>query len=141
GSEDQVAGEAKMRCKVNCAATVNINMPHWREIKTMPVSRLWPMSATIYNAKSLDMADMCGIIIDTIGRSILRDYDAHEERPQASEVSGSPRGGDVEPGAPEGARYEVSRQRVLRPPRRRAGEVRDATPRVSRECVGVQRHR
>ena len=107
-----------MRCKVNCAACVNINMPQVREMKATRVLTLLPVGADIFNAKSLDTTDMCGIIIDTTGASTLRDYDAHEERSQASEVPGSPRRGHVEPGAGEGARSEVSRQRVLRPSRR-----------------------
>ena len=37
-------------------------------------------------------------------------------------------------------RSEIPRQRVLRPPRHRAGQVRDAAPRFGRECVGRPRN-
>jgi hypothetical protein len=130
-----------MRCKANCAAHVRINTPQPVSVEGTRLLMLSIVGIDRYNMRFLDTSRMCGIISITIGMPILRDCGAREERQQASEDSYPPRGGYVEPGTREGSRSEISRQRVLRPTRHCAGQVRDAAPRVSRECVGDQRNR
>ena len=88
----------------------------------------------------LDMYSYCGIIVITIGMPILGDRGAREKRQQASEGPCPPRRGHAEPSTREGPRSEIPRQRILRPPRHRAGQVRDAALRFGRECVGCQRN-
>src|ERR1035438_4104599 len=80
----------------------------------------------------LDMYSICGIIVITIGMPILGDRGAREKRQPASEGPCPPRRGHTEFGTREGPRSEIPRQRVLRPPRQRAGQVRDAAPRFGR---------
>jgi hypothetical protein len=66
-----------MTCKGNCAAYVSINMPHARAIKSALLLLLRPMGADMFNTKSLDAIDICGIIVETIDTSTLRKHDAH----------------------------------------------------------------
>lgn len=125
-----------MACKANCAACVSINMPHTINLPTFcsPTDRA--QCTDLCNTKFLDASCRCGIIIITIGVPILGDRGARQERQPASQSSSPPRRGHVEPCTRKGPRSEISRQRVLRPARCRAGQVRDAAPRVGRECAG-----
>ncbi len=127
-----------MSCKANCAAHVNLNTPQ-RKPTRRPCSVYCATSNTL-NTIFLDMNPVCGVIMITVGRLILGDRGARKERQQASEGSGPPRRGYVEPCTRQGPRSEIPRQRVLRPPRRCAGQIRDAAPRVARECVDRQRN-
>src|ERR1700750_1659746 len=87
------------------------------------------------------MSKICVVIIITIGKPILGDRGgAREERQEASQGSGPARRGHVKPNAGKGPRPEIPRPRVLRSARHRAGQVRDAAPRIDREHVGGQRH-
>src|SRR5271166_4557244 len=61
---------------------------------------------------------------------------AGKARQQALESRGPPRRGHVEPSSREGPRSEVSGRGVLRSPRCRAGQIRDAAPRLDRERAG-----
>src|SRR5258708_29603970 len=128
-----------MPCKGNCAAYVKRNTPHVKPIQELYVN----YCATVSTRRGiilLDMHSCCGIIAITIGMPILGDRGAREKRQQASEGPCPPRRGHAEPSTREGPRSEIPRQRVLRPPRHRAGQVRDAAPRFGRECVGCQRN-
>src|ERR1700730_3625190 len=128
-----------MSCKANCAAYVKLNTPQCKRTRR-PCSVYCATSNTL-NMIFLDMNPVCGVIMITTGRLILGDRGARKERQQASEGPGPPRRGYVEPCTRQGPRSEIPRQRVLRPPRRRAGQIRDAAPRVGRECVDRQRNR
>src|SRR5487761_45599 len=127
-----------MSCKANCAAHVNLNTPQRRPTRR-PCSVYCAASNTL-NTIFLDMNPVCGVIMITSGRLILGDRGARKERQQASEGPCPPRRGHAEPSTREGPRSEIPRQRVLRPPRHRAGQVRDAAPRFCRECAGCQRN-
>jgi hypothetical protein len=109
-----------MTCKANCAACVKANTPQLTGIETANVVILSKQRIDRYNTRFIDMSHKRGIISKTIGMPILGDCGAREERQQASEDPYPPRRGDVEPGAREGSRSEISRQRVLRPARCRA---------------------
>src|SRR6266478_3021131 len=127
-----------MSCKANCTAHVNLNTPQ-RKPTRRPCSVYCATSNTL-NTIFLDMNPVCGVIMITVGRLILGDRGARKERQQASEGPCPPRRGHTESGTREGPRSEIPRQRVLRPPRHRAGQVRDAAPRFGRECVGRPRN-
>src|SRR2546429_8105619 len=128
-----------MPCKGNCAAYVKRNTP-----QGMPTQELHVNNCAIIGTRNgnipLDMYSYCGIIVITIGMPILGDRGAREKRQQASEGPCPPRSGHAEPSTREGPRSEIPRQRILRPPRHRAGQVRDAALRFGRECVGGQRN-
>jgi hypothetical protein len=128
-----------MSCKANCAACVKRNTPHaepyWGLLMNYCV-----VTSTIHSIILLDIHSVGGIIMITIGMPILGDRGAREKRQQASEGPCPPRRGHAEPSTREGPRSEIPRQRVLRSPRHRAGQVRDAASRFCRECAGCQRN-
>ena len=130
-----------MACKANCAACVSITMPHSVHVPSFFSLTDRAKCTDMCNTKFLDARCRCGIIMITIGVPILGDRGARQERQPASQSSSPPRRGHVEPCTRKGPRSEISRQRVLRPARCRAGQVRDAAPRVGRECAGGPCHR
>ena len=130
-----------MACKANCAACVSITMPHSVHVPTFFSATDRAKCTDMCNTKFLDARRRCGIIMITIGVPILGDRDARQERQPASQSSSPPRRGHLEPCTRKGPRSEISRQRVLRLARCRAGQVRDAAPRVGRECAGGPCHR
>src|SRR5258708_31751520 len=128
-----------MPCKGNCAASVKRNTPQDMSTRDLHVNN-YAIKSTRNGIIPLDLSSWCGIIITTIGMPILGDRGAREKRQPASEGPCPPRRGHTESGTREGPRSEIPRQRVLRPPRHRAGQVRDAAPRFGRECVGRPRN-
>lgn len=76
-----------------------------------------------------------------VNRTIRGDRGARQERQQAGQDPGPRRRGRAESGTWKGPGSEVPRGRVLRSARHRAGQVRDAAPRIGRECVGNECHR
>src|SRR5882762_11096789 len=84
-------------------------------------------------ARVLDLVTHRGVIILT--------YHGHEDRPKEPEDQGSRRRRDVEPPPREGWRSEIPGQRLLRPLRRGAGQVRDAAAGRGRERLRHDRRR
>ena len=126
-----------MKRKVNFAASVSTNTP------LRGRGSAGRMDKYHYESKYaigfvLDICRNCGIIKRTIGRPIRGDSGVRQKRQQAGQSPCPHRGGHAESGPREGPGSEVPRWRVLRSARHRAGQVRDAAPRIGRECVGDQ---
>jgi hypothetical protein len=123
-----------MICKGQFAASVSINMPSTDMVVATCVVFLERESRYF----AVDTTYLYGVIVITIDTLIQGDCGVRKEQQQRSEASGVARRRHLEPGAGEGQRYKVPRQRVLRPARHRAGQVRDASTRNSRKCVRGQ---
>ena len=82
---------------------------------------------------SLDVVAFCGINIFTL--ISIHALGASDARQQAIEEGCPHRRGHIQSRPGQGARSEVPRRRVLRSARRRAGQIRDAAPRLCRQAV------
>jgi len=133
--QTEFAGEVKMRCKGNSAAYVRRNTPLISRDSAAFMSYV-QQEPRYTTSNVLDVDWSCGIIIQTICTLPLGDRGALEERQQTFEGPRAARRRHAEHATGKSRRFEVPRQRVLRPGRHGAGQVRDAAPRISRECVG-----
>src|SRR5260370_6605247 len=131
------AGGAQMKCKANSAADVKETTPLLLEECESSLYGVWRESKypTLW---AVDSCYKCGIIMPTIGKPIRGDRGARQEPQQAGQDPGPRRRGRAESGTWKGPGSEVPRGRVLRSARHRAGQVRDAAPRIGRKCVGDQ---
>lgn len=131
-----------MGCKANCAAYVRINMTRGLHEDTGRLdftSVVWLDVIEYF----LDKSRGCGLFIITIllSRQHLGDRVDCQERQQALQGRGPLGRGHVESLTRKGHRPKVPGERVFRSARRRAGQVRDVTSRLCRECAGDQRCR
>ena len=126
-----------MRRKVNFAACVSINTPLCGRRSAERAGKYLHESKHATDVV-LDICCDYGIIKRTIGKPIRGDSGVPQKRQQAGQSPCPRRGGHAESGPREGPGSEVPRWRVLRSARHRAGQVRDAAPRIGRECVGDQ---
>jgi len=119
-----------MERKANSAACVSINTPQ-KDGAIARKPREHSQKSSQSTSFSLEMHLSCGIIAITRGR---------KERSQESQTPGPDRRGDAESSAGEDQGSKIPRRRVLRPSRHRAGQIRDAAPRIGRESTGDRRN-
>src|SRR6516225_1510335 len=132
-------GEAAMRCcKANYALYVMINMPALGkrgEAARRCNSASYAVTTEIPRNKELDTLRMYGIIIFTQRLTVSRGVNVR----QGSQTGCPAAARNVKPTFPRSYRPPVCQEQLLRCPRSRPGQVRDAAPGAERESLGERR--